>query len=185
MAVNIFEDIVRTSLQAQGYFVMDNVTFGLDSKIKMDEQYRTSPSDIDMLAIKPRSPKEPVLVVSCKGRELDAGKASDAVLNGGKLWEKDAWRHFRELAVDQWATALKHRVRQLTGREDIQHVTAVTKILGDHTSWRENPTFKARMGGHPLKLWSLEHVVSKLENPDNLPHRSSAATQLIQLFKAG
>lgn len=184
MAVNIFEDIVKTSLQAQGYFVMENVSFGLPPNVKIDDRFRTTPSDIDLIAIKPRSPIEPVLVVSCKGRELDAGKAADALLNEGKIWDKDAWRHFRELAVDAWAKALKHKVYQLTKRDDIQHVTAVTKITGDHTSWRENETFKKRMGGKSLKLWDLQHVIRNLQDPDNLPHQSSSVTQMIRLFKA-
>ena len=184
MAVNIFEDIVKTSLQAQGYFVMENVTFALPEKIKIDERYRTGASDIDLVAVKPRSPNEPVLVVSCKGRELDAGAAADAILSDGLLWNKAAWKHFRELAVEEWATALKHRVRALSGRSDVQHVTAVTKIIGDHTKWRENETFKKRMGGNSLKLWDLQHVVRNLQDPNNLPHQSSSVTQMIRLFKA-
>jgi hypothetical protein len=184
MAVNIFEDIVKTSLQAQGYFVMENVSYGLTDNVKIDERYRTSASDIDLIAIKPRSPVEPVLVVSCKGRELDAGHAVDAIINNGNIWEKEAWRHFRELAVDAWAKALKHKVFQLTKRNDIQHVTAVTKIVGDHTRWRENEIFKRRLGGNSLKLWDLQHVVGKLHDPDNLPHQSSSVTQMIRLFKA-
>lgn len=184
MAVNIFEELVKTSLQAQGYFVMENVSFGLPDGVKVEERYRTSPSDIDLIAIKPRAASEPVLAISCKGRELDAGQAANAILNDGKIWDKEAWKHFRELAVDAWATALKHKVRQLTGRDDIQHVTAVTKILGDNTRWLENEIFKSRMGGKPLKLWDLEHVVRNLQDPDNLPHQSSSVTQMIRLFKA-
>jgi hypothetical protein len=184
MAVNIFEDIVKTSLQAQGYFVMENVSFGLPEGVKIEERYRTSPSDIDLVAIKPRASTEPVLIVNCKGRELNAGEAADAILTGGKVWEKEAWKHFRELAIDVWATALKHKVFQLTNRNDIQHVTAVTKIVGDNNRWRENETFKKRMGGKPLKLWDLEHVVRNLQDPNNLPHQSSSVTQMIRLFKA-
>jgi hypothetical protein len=184
MAVNIFEDIVKTSLQAQGYFVMENVSFGLPDGVKIDERYRTTPSDIDLVAIKPRASTEPVLVVNCKGRELNAGEAADAIVCGGKVWEKEAWKHFRELAVDAWATALKHKVFQLTHRDDIQHVTAVTKIVGDNNRWRENEIFKKRMGGKPLKLWDLEHVVRSLQDPNNLPHQSSSVTQMIRLFKA-
>jgi hypothetical protein len=184
MSVNIFEDIVKTSLQAQGYFVMENVSFGLPDNIKIEERFRTSPSDIDLVAVKPRAPNEPVLVISCKGRELDAGTAADAILNDGTLWNRPAWRNFRELAVDAWATALKHRVLQLTRRRDIQHVTAVTKIVGDNARWRDNEIFKKRMGGKSLKLWDLDHIVRNLQDPDNLPHASSAVTQLIRLFKA-
>jgi hypothetical protein len=184
MAVNIFEDLVKTSLQAQGYFVMENVTYGLPPNVKIDERYRTSASDIDLIAIKPRSASEPILVVNCKGREFDAGKAATALGNDGKIWDKEAWKHFRELAVEAWATALKHRVFQLTRRNDIQHVTAVTKFTGDNASWRDNETFKRRMGNKPLKIWDLEHIVRNLHDPDNLPHQSSAVTQMIKLFKA-
>ncbi|MGC1469839.1 MAG: hypothetical protein WA793_10695 [Sphingorhabdus sp.] len=186
MAVNIFEELVKTYLQAQGYFVMENVSFGLDSKIKIDPKYNTDPSDIDIVAIKPRSPKEPVLVVSCKGstKPFDVGEAANQIMTDGSLWGRDAWRHFRELAVDEWATALIHRVRHLAGTTNIQHMTAVVSYHGNEIAWRENETFKRRMGGNSLKLLSLSQIVNGLKDSNALPHKSSQATQLIEMFKS-
>ena len=63
MAVNIFEELVKTYLQTQGYFTIENVPYELSKNANST----AGPSDIDILALRPSKKDRKVLAVSCKG----------------------------------------------------------------------------------------------------------------------
>ncbi len=186
MAVNIHEELVKTYLQTQGYFIMENVSFGLKNDTASDNQFNGAPSDIDILAIAPRKMKLPVLAVSCKGHTapFDACSAAKKILDGGKLYNREAWRSFRELGDDDWAASFRKKIYDLSGSKSFQHKTAVIKLTGNHTFWRKHPVFVRRMGGNELGFLEFGLMTKQLIVSDKMPHRSSAMTQFLEMAKA-
>ena len=184
MAVNIFEELVKTALHAHGYFTIENVKYGLPENQKLsDEKFRTDESDIDIIAINPRSTTKKALAISCKGYSLEIASTADAVLNGGKVNGRDGWRQFRELASDEWAKAFLTKARQISGMKNIQHVLALTSYTGNVTAWRQNEIFVNRMDGIQPEVWDLGWLLLKVKEADKQLHATSEAIRLLKLFE--
>jgi hypothetical protein len=183
MAVNIFEELVKTYLQTLGYFTIENVPYALAPSANSIE----GPSDIDILALRPAKKDRKVLAVSCKGypKGIDLDAAQTAIINGGKIHNREAQKSFRELANDQWAGAFRDAIFKRTGTKEFVYVTALVKFQGDKSSWCNNPAFTKRMGANQLDLLTLEDIWATLTNPaTRLPHHNHMIGEITGLFKS-
>lgn len=191
MAVNLFEELVSAYFQSKGYFVMHNIPYALPPNNSAKPPFKTGPSEIDLIAIAPAKQKKPVYAVSCKGylSGIDFDKAVDAILDtdGGKLFgARDAWRHFRELACDEWAGAFRGAVQQKSGSSKFIHVTAVISAKGNRDKWCENSDFKSRMNDTRLEIRTLKQMWDSLKKDDGkaIHHRTTFEQLALMLSKA-
>lgn len=188
MAVNIFEELVKTYLQTQGYFTIENVPYSLPSTANIDDKYRNGPSEIDLIALRPAKRSRQVLAVSCKGfaEGLKIDHAVKAIATNGEIHNRDARKSFRELAFDGWGGAFRDAVWKRTNSKEFIHVTAVVKFAGDAKVWCENSDFKRRMGGNSLEFLTLETIWKSLTDKNTrLPHHNHTVGQITGLFKTG
>jgi hypothetical protein len=186
MAVNIFEELVKTYLQTQGYFTIENIPYSLPSNVKIDEKYRGGPSEIDIIALRPAKEKRRVLAVSCKGfsEGIKLESAVKAITTSGDIHNRDARRGFRELAFDGWGGSFRDAVWKRTKSQEFIHITAVVKFVGDPKIWSENADFKRRMDGNCLELLTLETIWKSLtDKSTRLPHHNHTVGQITGLFK--
>ena len=184
MAVNIFEELVKTYLQTQGYFTIENVPYELSKNANST----AGPSDIDILALRPSKKDRKVLAVSCKGypKGIDLDKAQPAILDGGKINNRDAQKSFRELANDQWAGAFRDAIFKRTGSKEFVYVTALVKFDGDKSAWCNNAKFIKRMGSNKLDILTLDTIWATLLKPaTRLPHHNHMIGEITGLFKSG
>jgi hypothetical protein len=189
MAVNIFEELVRAALNAQGYLTFENAAYRLYDNAKSlagkDNPYNPA-SDIDLIAFAPRkNGPSRTLAINCKGsREglvlpRDVERISNRCKNSvaGTSPEKG----FRELCQDDWAKAFRFCIHRWTGVKEFTHVTVVRRIEGDKRVWTTHPSFSKMLTPH-LQLWDLDDVVKKLKHGESRLHMSNNMLRLVDLF---
>lgn len=188
MKEDILEQLVDDYLKFNGFFTVHNVKFQPAATdpdyIKRDDCVA---SDVDVIGFHPmREGTGRVWVVSCKSwqagfdpREKIAGIEGEKVVSG-----RQAWRAFRELVKRKWADGLIARVESLTGSTQFTYVTAVTKLRGDASLWEEYAPFKNNLRGNPIKILTLQEMLSDLYKKTDTTVASSEVGRLLQVIKA-
>ncbi|MGH9698527.1 MAG: hypothetical protein ACRD5R_15635 [Candidatus Acidiferrales bacterium] len=188
MKEDILEQLVDDYLKSNGYFTLHNVKFqperGGPGYIQKDDCVA---SDIDVLGFHPlRTGIEQTWVVSCKSWQAGFNPISriTAIERNKVISGREAWQGFRELVKKKWADGLIAKIESLTGSPKFTHVTAVTKLKGDAKAWQEYPLFKNNLRGNPIKILTLEKMLSDLYKNINKAIASSEVGRLLQVIKA-
>jgi hypothetical protein len=75
-------------------------------------------------------------------------------------------------------------VESLTGSTQFTYITAVTKLRGDASRWEEYAPFKNNLRGNPIKILTLQEMLSDLYKKTNTTVASSEVGRLLQVIKA-
>ena len=129
---------------------------------------------------------ERVWVVSCKSWQagFDPRKRSLELretkwCQGGRLGGRSAnWSR------ESGPMALIAKVESLTGSTQFTYITAVTKLRGDASLWEEYAPFKNNLRGNPIKILTLQEMLSDLYKKTNTTIASSEVGRLLQVIKA-
>lgn len=97
---------------------------------------------------------------------------------------REAWRGFRELTKEKWATAFRATVAELTGSSSFAYITAVTKVIGSRSAWQHNATFREHLRGNPIEILSFGDVLKELFPYIDTTPASSQVGRVLQLIKA-
>jgi hypothetical protein len=189
MAVNVFEELARAALNAQGYFTFENAAYRLHGNARSlagKDNPANTPSDIDLIGVAPRKAGPArVLAVNCKGgREpLMLTRDIDRILNGSgqTVAGSPSRQGFREFADDDWAKAFRGCVGALTGESSFTHVTVVRAFEGDRTAWTRNEVFMKRLTPN-LALWSLDDILRKLRDGEARLNVNNSTLKLVDLL---
>jgi len=188
MKEDILEQLVDDYLKFNGFFTAHNIKF---QPAETDPDYIQRDdcvaSDIDVLGFHPRQEGTGrVWVVSCKSWQsgFDPRERIASIEGGKKLSGRLAWKSFRELAKRKWADGLIERVEQLTGSNQFTYVTAVTRLKGDAEIWQEYPLFKTNLRGNPIRILTLQEMLSDLYSKMKTTVASSEVGRLLQVIKA-
>lgn len=190
MKEDILEQLVDDYLKFNGYFTIHNVKF---QPAETDPDYVKRDdcvaSDVDVVGFHPKlSGADRVWVVSCKSWQLgfDPRDRIEAIEKEKKREGREAWRGFRELVKPKWANALVAKIEQLTGSTQFTYVTAVTKLIrnANATIWEEHEGFKKCLQGNPLKILTLQKMLSDLYGKTKNTPASSEVGRLLQVMKA-
>jgi hypothetical protein len=192
MTEDVLEQVVDDWLRRSGYFTRTNVRFGPVAGV---EGYSSSAhnqrSDLDVLAVKPtEAGPARVLAVSCKAMQAGfspnrwlAAAHADRVYNG-----KQARKHLRELWDPMWAGALRRRVHELTGTDEITYVLAVTRVgpggSTDVNCWLQHPIVSNNLAGNPCEVLTFSRMWSELRQDVKEQIEPSHVGRLAQLLKA-
>jgi len=84
----------------------------------------------------------------------------------------------------KWADALIAKIEKLTGSTQFTYVTAVTKLRGDASVWQEHKPFRDNLHGNPIKILTLQEMLSDLYKKTNTTVASSEVGRLLQVIKA-
>ncbi len=191
MKEDVLEQIVEDWLHLDGWFTVHNVPFK-PRKDRPDyvSQQDSVASDIDVLAVHPwRKGRERVIAVSCKSWQtgFDA-TAKLAELRGEKKNPKRAtWRHFRELWIPKWSEAFCDVVEERTGQREFTYRVAVTRLKGDDTAWRDDPTIAKNLPGGDIGFVTFDETWASVMEPDATGSTKPAPSEigrLAQLLRA-
>ena len=75
-------------------------------------------------------------------------------------------------------------IEKLTGSAQFTYVTAVTKLRGDASVWQEHQPFRDSLRGNPIKVLTLQEMLSDLYKKTNTTVASSEVGRLLQVIKA-
>jgi hypothetical protein len=185
---DILEQLVDDYLKFNGFFTSHNVKFK-PAAIHPDysKQNDSVASDVDVIGFHPmREGTERVWVVGCKSWQIGFDPRDRiAAIEGNKIREgRDAWRGFRELVKPKWADALINEIERLTGSSAFTYVTAVTKLIGDPSVWENYQPFKDNLRGNPIKILTLQNMLTNLYAKTKMTVASSEVGRLLQVIKA-
>jgi hypothetical protein len=188
MKEDILEQLVDDYLKFNGFFTIHNVKF---KPTAADPDYiknkDSNHSDIDVIGFHPlRDGADRIWVVSCKSWQIgfDPKERIAAIESNKKISGREAWQFFRELTKRKWADALIEEVARLTGSEKFTHVTAVTKLRGNASIWEDHGHFRSNLRGNPIKILTLEVMLSDLYRKTSNTLASSDVGRLLQVIKA-
>jgi hypothetical protein len=188
MKEDILEQLVDDYLKVKGFFTVHNVKFRPLSShpdyLKKEDRVH---SDIDVIGINPRlDGPDRVWVVGCKSWQIGFGpRERIAAIEGNKIREgREAWRSFRELVRPKWGNALILEIERLTGSAVFTYVTAVTKLIGDASIWENHEPFRENLRGNPIKILTLQRMLSEMYKKSNTTVASSDVGRLLQVIKA-
>lgn len=189
MKEDILEQLVDDYLMFNGYFTIHNVKF-LPSAT--DPEYVKNKdsvaSDIDVVGFHPlREGPDRIWVVSCKSWQsgFDPLESIGAIESNKIQYGRARWKSFRELAKKKWANALIAKIETLTGSTQFTHVTAVTKLIrSDASVWQEHKPFRDNLRGNPIRVLTLQEMLSDLYKKTNSTVASSEVGRLLQVIKA-
>lgn len=188
MKEDILEQLVDDYLKFNGFFTVHNVKFQPAATdpdfVQRDDCVA---SDVDVIGLHPmRRGAEHVWVVSCKSWQagFDPNERIASIEGNKVVSGRQAWRAFRELVKRKWADALITKVESLTGSREFTYVTAVTKLKGDASRWEEHVPFKTNLRGNPIKVLTLQEMLSDLYQKMNTTIASSEVGRLLQVIKA-
>jgi hypothetical protein len=187
MAVNFFEELVKTYYQTKGFFTIENVPYALPTTSKIEEKYAHGSSDIDILAVHLTRNSNRIHAISCKGHTdgINIEKSIKAITSGGNIHDRDAKKAFRELAFAEWGGAFKGAVHQRTASAEFVHVTACIKFQGDPALWTENETFRKNLKGNSPALLNLKTILDHLSSADTkLLHQNPTVRHVLGLINA-
>lgn len=190
MKEDILEQLAEDYLRHLGYFTLNNVKYRpLDSDPDATKKDDCVHSDIDILAVHPKKRgAHRVIAVSCKSWMMGFSPNSiiDAIDNHKKLSGREAWKGFRELAVPKWSRAFRTKIKELTGQSQFTYWTLVARLKGDAAVWEQHKAFRKQLGGNPIRLVTLEEVVTiVLESATTTPAPSELGRMLQLIAAAG
>ena len=125
-------------------------------------------------------------VVSCKSWQAGFDpREKIAAIEGNKIRSgRFAWRAFREVLVKpKWADGLIAEVERLTGSTRFTYVTAVTKLRGDASLWEQNQRFRTNLRENPIKILTLQEMLSDLYSKTKTTMASSEVGRLLQGYQ--
>lgn len=188
MKEDILEQLVDEYFQLKGYFTTGNVKFKprIDHPDFVSNQDRVS-SDIDVLAINPQlNGPERVVIINCKSWQggLSPQYEISNFENNKIIKNREAWKGFRELMNEKWAEAFHDKIYEITGSHEFCHVTAVTRLKGNKSTWEEYPFFEKTMRGNPVKILTLHEILDALYPGLSNTVASSSIGRLLQIIKA-
>jgi hypothetical protein len=188
MKEDILEQLVDDYLKFSGFFTIHNVKF---RPSEADPDYSQKDdcvaSDIDVVGYHPRrKDTDRVWIVSCKSWQAGFDpKRRIALIEGNKrISGRQAWQSFRELVKKKWADGLLAEIERLTGSTKFTYVTAVTRLRGDASIWQEHAPFLNNLRGNPIKILTLQDMLSDLYKNTNTTVASSDVGRLLQVIKA-
>ena len=188
MKEDILEQLVDDYLKSNGFFTVHNVKF---QPASADPEYikkaDSNASDIDVVGFHPRREgADRIWVVSCKSWQdgLDP-MARIAAIQANKIkYGGPPWKRFRELVKKKWADGLISEIEKLTGSIQFTYVTALTKLKGDRTVWEQHQPFRENLRGNPIKVLTLQEMLSDLYGKTKTTVASSEVGRLLQVIKA-
>lgn len=188
MKEDILEQLVDDYLKFNGFFTVHNVKFqpapNDPDYVKKDDCVA---SDVDVIGFHPRreGPNR-IWVVSCKSWQagFDPKEKIASIEGNKKVAGRQAWRSFRELVKRKWADGLISEVDKLTGSAQFTYVTAVTKLRGAATPWQECQLFRKNLRGNPIKVLTLQEMLSDLYGKMKTSVASSEVGRLLQVIRA-
>ena len=188
MKEDILEQVVDDYLQAKGYFTRHNVKFRPDENgAGYERKADCVRSDIDVVGVNPLlQGADRVWAVSCKswqGGFRVASQLSSLELDKTRSGRK-SWKSYRELMIPKWSDAFCEEVFRLTGSKSFTYVTAVTRLSGDRAIWENCERFRKALRGNPIKLISLDEMVSEVLPSITRTPSSSELGRTLQLLKA-
>jgi len=188
MKEDILEQLVDDYLKSNGFFTLHNVKF---QPAKSDPEYVQKDdcvaSDIDVVGFHPmREGAHRTWVVSCKSWQAGFDpKARIRLINENrKISGREAWQSFRELVIKKWADGLIAQIESLTGSTTFTYVTAVTKLRGEASVWQEHRPFRDNLRGNPIRILTLQEMLSDLYKKTDTTVASSEVGRLLQVIKA-
>jgi hypothetical protein len=188
MKEDILEQLVDDYLKFNGYFTLHNVKFQPSAT---DPEYIQKDdcvaSDIDVVGFHPkRKDYDQIWVVSCKSWQagFDPRRRIELINTNKKVSGRLAWQSFRELAKKKWADGLIEKLESLTGSTKFTYVTAVTRLKGDAAVWEEHRPFQDNLRGNPIKILTLQEMLSDLYMKTDTSMASSEVGRLLQVIKA-
>ena len=188
MKEDILEQLVDDYLKFEGYFTLHNVKFQPDKQAPdYDTRQDCVASDIDVVGFNPiKQGPDRIWVVSCKSWQDGFSPAEKIrwLAENRVVSKREAWKAFRELAKKKWADALITEIQRLTGSTQFTYVTAVTKLRGDRGLWETHQPFKQMLRGNPIKVLTLEEMLSKLYSQAKTTVAPSEVGRLLQVIKA-
>jgi hypothetical protein len=84
----------------------------------------------------------------------------------------------------KWSEAFFDAVQQLTGQRKFTYAIAVTRVKGDPGLWERHALFLKAMRGNPIRLVSLQQMVSEMAALKSESVASSQLGRTIQLLRA-
>jgi hypothetical protein len=188
MKEDILEQLVDDYLKFNGYFTLHNVKF---QPAKTDPEYVQKDdcvaSDIDVVGFHPmRKGTDQIWVVSCKSWQagFDPKRRITLIDQNKMISGREAWQSFRELVKKKWADGLIARIESLTGSARFTYVTAVTRLNGGAEAWQEHLAFRNNLRGNPIKILTLQDILSDLYQKTDTTVASSEVGRLLQVIKA-
>ena len=188
MKEDILEQLVDDYLKFNGYFTLHNVKFQPSAA---DPEYIQKDdcvaSDIDVVGFHPkRKDYDQIWVVSCKSWQagFDPKRRIELINANRKVSGRLAWQSFRELVKKKWADGLIEKLESLTGSTKFTYVTAVTRLKGDEAVWGEHRPFRDNLRGNPIKILTLQEMLSDLYMKTETTMASSEVGRLLQVIKA-
>jgi hypothetical protein len=124
--------------------------------------------------------------VSCKSWQSGFDpREKIAAIEGEKIRSgRQSWRAFRESVKKKWADSLIAEIERLTGSTEFTYVTAVTKLRGEASVWEQYPSFRNNLRGNPIKILTLQEMLSDLYSKTKTTVASSEVGRLLQVIKA-
>lgn len=188
MKEDILEQLVDDYLQANGYFTQHNVKFKpRPEHPDFNRQQDSNHSDIDVVGFHPlKSGVDRVWVVSCKSWQagFDIRAKLSEITNNKIRSGRESWRFFRELVQPKWSEAFCAAIERATGQREFTYFTAVTRIKGDRALWEAHKPFCSAVLGNPVRLLSLEQMVSELSAGMSTTVLPSQLGRTLQLLRA-
>jgi hypothetical protein len=188
MKEDILEQLVDDYLKFSGFFTLHNVKF---RPAKADPEYLQKDdcvaSDIDVVGFHPmRKGVDQTWVVSCKSWQagFDPKRRIMLIEQSRMISGREAWQSFRELAKKKWADGLITKIERLTGSAKFTYVTAVTRLKGDPAAWQEHVPFRNNLRGNPIRILTLQEMLSDLYQKTDTTVASSEVGRLLQVIKA-
>jgi hypothetical protein len=155
---DILEQIVEEFLTHEGYFVRHNIKY-------RPENFRSNPSDIDVLAVNPRlTGPERVKVVNVKSWQqgFDFRYRMKLIEDDTDGTDKRGRLRFRELTIESWSKAFVQKIHDLTGSKEFTYVLALTLEKGDRSIWEQSPKFRKAIRGNPIEVITLKEMVERI-----------------------
>jgi hypothetical protein len=187
MKEDILEQLVDDYLKFNGYFTLHNVKFQPSATnpeyVQKDDCVA---SDIDVVGFHPkRTGHDQIWVVSCKSWQagFDPRKRIELINANRKVSGRLAWQSFRELAKKKWADGLIEKLESLTGSTKFTYVTAVTRLKGGASVWEEHRPFRENLRGNPIKILTLQEMLSNLYLKTDTSMATSEVGRLLQVIK--
>ena len=84
----------------------------------------------------------------------------------------------------KWADGLIAEIERLTGSREFTYVTAVTRLRGDALVWQEHQPFVDNLRGNPIRILTLQGILSDLYEKTDTTVASSEVGRLLQVIKA-
>ena len=179
---DILEQIVEEYLIHKGYFARHNIKFRPDKNHpEFNARLDSNHSDIDIIGFNPNfRGRQKVMVVSCKSWQ--GGFNPDYIIRN--IEAPRIWKRFRELTSPKWSEAFLKAVQDATGTRKFTYVTAVTRVIGEKSSWETHTPFREALSGNPNKILTFREMVAEIQDELTTTLAATEIGRMLQLFKA-